>query len=138
MSSSVTAGVRRPLASSVALWVARVLFGLFGVVLVAGTIFFTFFASVEEGGVSGPVDGAVAVWSMIIALGYLYGAVRLGDGTGRTRRLAAGFVVAHIAFGLVKYFGYGEREAVVFFAADLLLLGLLAVGRRRDGQRHTR
>ncbi len=136
MSSSVTTGVRRPLASSVAQWVARVLFGLFGGVLVAGTIFFTFVASVEEGGVSGPVDWAVAGWSMVMALGYLYAAVRLGDGSARTHRLAAGFVVSHIVFGLVKYVGYGEREAVVFFAADLLLLGLLAVSWRGDRQRH--
>ncbi len=138
MSSSATAGLRRPLASLIAQRVARVLFGVLGVVLVAGTVFFTFFASAEEGGVSGPVDWAVAVWSMIMALGYLYAAVRLGDGSARTHWLAAGFVIAHIVFGLVKYFGYGEQEAVVFFVADLLLLGLLAVGRRGDRQRHAR
>lgn len=127
--STSTADLRRPVVSSVATWTARVLFGLTGVFLVAGTVFFTFFATLEEGGVSGPVDWAVAVWSMTVAVGYLVVAVRLGDRTRRTRWLARGFVLAHIAFGLVKLVGYGETEALAFFAVDLLLLGLLALDR---------
>lgn len=130
MSSPTTTRIRPLTASSVASWVVRVLFALSGIFLVAGTIYFTFFASPEEGRVSGPLDWVVALWSMIISAGYLYVAVRLGDGTRRTLLLARGFVIAHIVFGLVKLVGYGETETVGFFVFDLLLLGLLAVVRR--------
>lgn len=129
-SSSAAAHLRPSTVASAALWTARVLFGLSGVFLAAGTAYFTFFAPLEEGGVSGVVDWLVAAWSMAVAVGYLVVAVTLGDGTRRTLWLARGLVIAHIAFGLVKLIGYGETETVGFFAFDLLLLGLLAVGGR--------
>ncbi len=129
MSSAGTV-VRPQTSSSIARWAVRVLLGVYGLATAAATVYFTFFASVEKGRVSSAADWLVAAWSMTIAVGFLVVAVRLGDRTRRTLRLARGFVIAHIAFGLVKYFGYGETEAVGFFALDLLVLGLLAVAGR--------
>jgi hypothetical protein len=77
------------------------------------------------------VDWLVAAWALGIFLGYLYAAGKLGDGTLRSVRLAQGFVLAHVLFGLVKLFGYGETSAVVFFAQDAVLLALLALAGRR-------
>jgi hypothetical protein len=48
--------------------------------------------------------------------------------------LAREFVIAHIVFGLVKLVGYGETEAIGFFAFDLLLPGLLALVGRREAR----
>ena len=130
MSSSVSAPARPRTAASVASWSARALLALVGAVGVWATIYFSFFASQAEGRVSGPVDWVVAVWSMVVALGYLSVAVRLGDGTRRTLRLAYGLVIAHIVFNLVKLVGYGETASFVFFALDAAIMGLLAAGRR--------
>ena len=55
-------------------------------------------------------------------------AVRLG--APGTMRMAFGLVLAHVAFGLVKLVGYGETEAVGFFAVDLLILAVLALASR--------
>ncbi len=126
MSSSTTAPVR-PEHTSAASWVARVLLGLLGIVFVGATTYLSFFASMEEGRVSGAVDWLVAAWSMTIAIGYLFVAVRLGDGTRHTLWLARGLVIAHLVFGLVKLVGYGETEGIIFMVLDLLILGLLAV-----------
>ena len=107
-------------------WAVRALLAVYGLVTLAATAYFTFFAAPEDGGVSTVGDGFVALWSAVIGIALLVAAVRLGDLGNRTPlRLAQGAVVAHLVFGLVKYFGYGEREAVGFFVFDLALLGLL-------------
>lgn len=121
-----------PTASTVARWAARALLALFGALGVGATVYFSFYASPEEGGVVNAVDWLVADWSLATSLGYLYAAVKLGDRTRRTVRLAQGFVLAHVAFGLVKLIGYGETESVFFFAQDALLLALLALAGRRS------
>ena len=123
--------VRDSTSTTSARWAARALLALFGAFGVGATIYFTFYASPEEGGVVHAVDWLVAAWSMIVSLGYLYVAVKLGDRTRRTVRLAQGFVIAHVVFGLVKLIGYGETESVFFFAQDAVLLALLAVAGRR-------
>lgn len=132
MSSTATpVVVRSTPASLAASWAARAVLGLVGAVGVWAATYFSYFATMEDGRVSGPVDWAVAVWSMALAVGYLIVAVRLGDRTRRTLQMARGLVIAHIVFGLVKLFGYGEVEpSLIFFSIDLLILGLLAVGRR--------
>ena len=107
-------------------WTLRVVLAAYGLVTLAATTYFAFFASAQEGGVSTVGDALVGVWSAAIAVCLLVAAVRLGGRRGAgPLRLAQGAVVAHLLFGLVKYFGYEEREAVGFFLFDLVLLGLL-------------
>lgn len=116
--------------STVARWAARVLLALLGAFGVGATVYFSFYAPPEEGGVVNAVDWLVAAWALGIFLGYLYSAGKLGDGTLRSVRIAQGFVLAHVLFGLVKLLGYGETSAVVFFAQDALLFVLLALAGR--------
>lgn len=125
--------VHRSTRTTVARWAARVLLALLGVFGVGATVYFSFYASPEDGGVVNAVDWLVAAWALGIFVGYLYMAVKLGDRTRRSVRIAQGFVLAHVVFGLVKLIGYGETSAVVFFAQDAVLLTLLALaGRRAD------
>lgn len=128
MSHAATAVAQPPARASVALWTARILLGLLGVVIVFSSIYFTFFASVEDGGVSGPVDWVVAAWALAMGLGMGAVAVRLG--APGTMRIAVGLVLAHVAFGLVKLVGYGETEALGLFGVDLVILAVLAAASR--------
>ena len=68
----------------------------------------------------------MAAWVAGMAVAFLVAAVRLGERTCRVW-LALGAVLSHVAFGVLEDVGYGETEAVGFFAVDLLLLALLAV-----------
>jgi hypothetical protein len=43
------------------------------------------------------------------------------------------FASIYVAFGLVKLLGYGETESVGIFAADLLVLAVLAAASRTRG-----
>jgi peptidoglycan/LPS O-acetylase OafA/YrhL len=109
-------------------WTVRVVLAAYALMGLAATAYFTFFAAPEDGGVATFGDGLVALWNVVIGICMLVAAVRLGNvRTSQPLRLAQGAVVAHIVFGLVKYFGYGEREAVGFFVFDLALLALLLV-----------
>jgi hypothetical protein len=128
VSHAATAVAQPPARASVALWAARILLGLLGVVIVFSSIYFTFFASVEDGGVSAPVDWVVAAWALTMGLGMVAVAVRLG--APGTMRIAVGLVLAHVAFGLVKLVGYGETEAVGMFGVDVLILAVLAAAGR--------
>ena len=128
MSHAATAVAQPPARASVALWAARILLGLLGVVIVFSSIYFTFFASVEDGGVSGPVDWVVAAWALAMGLGMVAVAVRLG--APGTMRIAVGLVLAHVVFGLVKLVGYGETEALGLFGVDLVILAVLAAASR--------
>lgn len=133
MSTSQTATAQSPgtsTRSSVASWAARVLLALYGILEVGATVYFGLFADEADGGVSGGVDWLIVLWSLAMGVGFLYCAVRLGDGTRRTLQLARGLVLAHVAFNLVKLVGYGESEAVTFFVIDAVLLGVLALVRR--------
>jgi hypothetical protein len=128
VSHAATAVAQPPARASVALWTARILLGLLGVVIVFSSIYFTFFASVEDGGVSGPVDWVVAAWALAMGLGMVAVAVRLG--APGTMRIAVGLVLAHVVFGLVKLVGYGETEALGLFGVDLVILAVLATASR--------
>jgi FtsH-binding integral membrane protein len=107
-------------------WAVRVLLAAYGLVTLAATAYFTFFASAEAGGVSTAGDALVALWNAVIGVCLLAAAVRLGNRSlSWPLRLAQAAVIAHLVFGLVKYFGYEEQEAIGFFVFDLALLGLL-------------
>lgn len=131
MSHAATAVAQPPARSSVALWAARILLGLLGLSLVFASIYFGFFASPQDGGVSAPVDWVIGAWALAMGLGMVAVAVRLG--APGTMRMAYGLVLAHVAFGLVKLLGYGETESVGIFAADLLVLAVLAAASRTRG-----
>ena len=113
---------------SLALWPARVLLGLMGVALIYASIWFSFFAPAEEGGVTSAIDWAVAAWAIALGIGFLVVSVRLAQ--PGALRAAVALVLAHVAFGVVKLAGYGESEAVGMFGADLLLLAALALAAR--------
>ncbi|MDQ3409801.1 MAG: hypothetical protein M3469_07465 [Actinomycetota bacterium] len=51
-------------------------------------------------------------------------------GAPGTMRIAVGLVLAHVVFGVVKLVGYGETEAVGFFAVDPLMLAVLTAANR--------
>ena len=57
----------------------RVLLGAFGAFKLAGTAYFIFFATAEQGGdPQGLRDWSVAVWSAALAVAFMVAAVRLG------------------------------------------------------------
>ena len=120
-----------PIRSGALLDGTRVLLGLFGALKLYGTVYFTFFATAEQGGdPQGPGDWAVVVWSAALAAAFIVAAVRLG----RDRRVPpvlAGVVLLDLVFSAVKLTVYDEPEAVAFMAVDLVILGLLALIRRR-------
>jgi hypothetical protein len=110
----------------------RVLLGLFGAVKLYGTIYFTFIATVAEGGdPQNAFDWFVATWSFTLATALIVAAVRLGNGDRRTALVTSALLLVEIAFSVVKLFVYDEPEALGFMAVDLVLLGLLALARRR-------
>jgi hypothetical protein len=110
----------------------RVLLGVFGAFKLGGTVWFTFFATAEQGGdPQGVADWLVAAWSFALASALIVAAVRLGSGTRGIAAITGGLLLVEIAFSFVKLFAYDEPEAVGFMAVDLVLLGLLAVAARR-------
>ena len=111
--------------------ISRVLFALVGLVSLAGGIYFTFFASAEEGGVSSGADWGVAFWSLSMSVAYLIAAIILS--ANRPGTMMFGLVVAglHLVFGVVKLIGYQEYESVPFFAADLAIVVILVLILRR-------
>lgn len=110
--------------------IARVLLILAGLVTFAGAIFFTFFASPEEGGVSTAADWAVAAWSLVMSIGYVVAGVLLRPGRGKVYWFAIGLVLLHLVFGLVKLIGYQEYESWPFFVVDVVILVSLLLSRR--------
>jgi hypothetical protein len=110
--------------------VACVLLTLFGVVKLGATAYFTFVASAEDGGVQTVGDWLVAVWSAVVAVGYLFIAVRLGRAGRGVLPLAAGLFAADTAFGAVKLFVYDESESVGITAVTLLLFALVVAAAR--------
>jgi hypothetical protein len=126
MTTTVDTDVRPSPAVSGAVWAARVLFALYGAAAVAATVYFTFVAPVAEGGVATAGDWAVAAWSLRMGLGFLVVAVRIAADRTPVLALAVGLLVSHLAFGLVKRYGYGEEESAAFFVVDVVLLALVA------------
>ena len=119
--------VRKPAgATSPALRWARGLLALVGTMTLLGATYFSFFASAEQGGEpSGLIEWSIAAWALVLAVGYLFAAARLGTPSREVLGIAIGVVVLHIAFNLVKLIGYRESEALVFLVVDLVLFGLL-------------
>jgi hypothetical protein len=110
----------------------RVLLGVFGAFKLGGTVWFTFFATAEQGGdPQGVVDWTVATWSFALATALVVAAIRLGNGDRRTAVVTSVLLLVEIAFSFVKLFVYDEPEAVGFMAVDLVLLALLALAARR-------
>ena len=114
------------------LTVTRVLLGAFGAFKLAGTAYFLFFATAEQGGdPEGLLDWSVGIWSTLLASALVVAAVELRRGSRRMVRIVNGLLLVEIAFSLVKLFVYDEPEAVGFMAVDLLIFGLLALISRR-------
>jgi hypothetical protein len=110
----------------------RVLLGAFGAFKLAGTAYFLFFATAEQGGdPEGLLDWSVGIWSTVLASALVVAAVQLRRGSRRTVRIVNGLLLVEIAFSLVKLFVYDESESIGFMAVDLVLLGLLALISRR-------
>lgn len=131
MMPTAASGVRTPARSSALLLTVRVLLGVLGAAKLAGTGYFTFFASVEEGGVTTAGDWVVAGWSLLISVGFLVAAATLRPGNRPMFRALVVLLLADLAFGLVKLIGYRETEALAFTGVSLLLLGLVTVAGRR-------
>ena len=110
--------------------VTRVLAALFGALKLGATIWFVFFATAAQGGdPQGIGDWSVGIWSIVLAVGYLLIAARLGR-DGRVLPFTVGLAVADVAFSFVKFFVYDEPEAVGFLATTLLLLVLVVAATR--------
>jgi hypothetical protein len=110
----------------------RVLLGAFGAFKLAGTAYFLFFATAEQGGdPEGLLDWSVGIWSTVLASALVVAAVQLRRGSRRTVRIVNGLLLVEIAFSMVKLFVYDEPESIGFMAVDLVLLGLLALISRR-------
>jgi hypothetical protein len=110
----------------------RVLMGAFGAFKLAGTAYFLFFATAEQGGdPEGLLDWSVGIWSTVLASALVVAAVQLRRGDRRMVRIVNGLLLVEIAFSLVKLFVYDEPESIGFMAVDLVLLGLLALISRR-------
>lgn len=134
MSTSTTTTVRPSRQSAITLWIARSLLGVMGVLGLAGATYFTFFASPEQGGVVSGLDWFIAAWKLVVSLGFVAVAFAPRMHRGLRVQLATWLVLADIVFGVVKYVGYDEREAInlAFFAVNAVLLGLLHLVRRQD------
>lgn len=117
--------------AAVLLGAARAVMLLLGLTGIAGATYFTFFASPEQGGVVTAFDWFVAVWKIVVCVGYLVVALAPGWPAGRRVTVALWLVGADVVFGLVKLFGYGEEESLGFFVPNAVLLGLLLAANRR-------
>lgn len=134
MPTTDTATVRPSRVAAATMLVARLMLGIMGLAGLAGATYFAFFASPEEGGVVTAFDWFVAAWKTTVSLGFI--TVVALPSIPRTLRvqLATWLLLADVVFGLVKYFGYAEREAVGFFLVDAVLLGLIHLSRSLDSR----
>jgi hypothetical protein len=122
-----TTAVRPPVRRTALLQGTRVLLGLFGAFKLAGTAYFLFFATAEQGGdPEGLADWSVGVWSTALAVAFMVAAARLGKDR-RVLPALAGVLLVDLVFSAVKLTVYDEPEAVLFMAVDFVILGLLAL-----------
>src|SRR4051812_37328233 len=85
-----------------------VLLVAFGVLKLAATTFFVFFATAEQGGdPHGWFDWSVGVWSWVLGAGYLVIATGLGRGRNVVP-LTLGLAAADVGFSFVKFFVYAD------------------------------
>lgn len=102
-----------------------------GLLRLVATLVFTFATAPEDGGVGTGQDWVYAGWSALMALALLGGAAALATGARRAWTTALVVLAADLVFTAVKGAVYDEPEALVFGVVDLVVLGLLAVDRRR-------
>lgn len=111
--------------------IARVLMLLVGASLLAGAVYFTFFAAPEDGGVASAFDGFVAVWALTVAVGLLVVAALPRGAVPSWAALATGVVLAHLVWGLIKLVAYDELpQSLTSLAVDAVILAVLWAGRR--------
>lgn len=128
--TSRTGGAERP-AHRGWLTAARVAMGLSGAQLLAGAVFFTFFAPAAEGGVVTAFDWFVAIWAMAAAVALLVTALAPFPSPERRLQVAWWVVGAHAVWGLVKLVAYDEMPvSAVVVAVDVAMLGLLWLAAR--------
>ncbi|MCA1781702.1 MAG: hypothetical protein ABR616_18145 [Dermatophilaceae bacterium] len=96
-------------------------------------MYFTFFATPDQGGVVSAFDWFVAIWALLAALGLL--ATSLAPFPARSRRLQAAWWVmgVHLAWALMKLLTYDEMPvSAIVVPIDLVILTLLwRAGRAR-------
>ncbi len=134
MSSPTTATITPSRQTTIVMAIARALLGVMGVLGLAGATYFTFFASPQEGGVVSAFDWFIAAWKIVVSLGFVVVAVAPRMSRALRVQLATWLVLADIVFGLVKYLGYDEREAIniILFAINAVLLALFHLVRRQE------
>lgn len=120
--------------SQLALRAARVVAVVHAVLGVTGLVLFTLVMPEEALWLHPVVDTGVIVLKLAVCALLLVGALRPRLDAVHRRRLLTTAVLGSVAFGLVKLTAYDEREALVFFALDALLLVLLALARPRAGR----
>nr|WP_294692617.1 hypothetical protein [uncultured Friedmanniella sp.] len=114
---------------------ARLLLFLLGITGLAGAIYFTFFASPAEGGVVTAFDWFVAIWKIVVCIGFM--TVALAPRISQTRRLSAAtwLLLSDVVFSLVKLFGYQERESLGFLAVTASVLAVVHLAHRQEHNR---
>ncbi len=110
---------------------ARLMIGLSGVNLLIGATYFTFFATVEDGGVVSAFDWFVAVWALGLALTFLAVAVSRFASPRRWVEVARWVMGAHVLWGFVKLVAYEESPvSEIFLTVDAVILLLLWMATR--------
>lgn len=127
MTSEISTPANLP--ARILMWLARLLLGAVGLVIVVSSVYFTFFASTEEGGVVTAFDWFIAVWALLAGAGFV-GVAVLIPRSDTYVKAAYWLLLAHLLFGAIKLSGYQEKESLVFFAVDFAILGVLWLGRR--------
>ncbi|MEU4097168.1 hypothetical protein [Streptomyces sp. NPDC026673] len=129
MSHDTTTLQRPDSVRTIAWWGARVLMLLIGQVGLVSTSFFTFIADADDGGVTTAAGWAMAAWSYLMAVGFLWVGVRFGAAPA-LRNVGFVLAVSQLAFGGVKAVWYDDAFLPVA-VVDVLILALLALGKRR-------
>jgi hypothetical protein len=101
---------------------------------IVGTFGVVYFTMVEpEAGLSA-VDGLVAAVLLIGSLGYIAAGRKLALNDPEIWGAALGFALLRTALSVVKVVGYGESEATLFLALDVIITALL-LSTRPENQR---
>ena len=104
---------------------ARVVMGVFGAQLLAGAVYFTFFASPAEGGVVSAFDWFVAVWAIVAAAGLLVTAMVPFSSAPRRIEAAWWVLGVHALWGVVKVAAYDEMPVSGIVLGVDVVIGLL-------------
>jgi hypothetical protein len=112
-----------------AVWSATVITALLTVVTSYGAVYFSFFFEDPEPGL-----GSWAFVTVFIAINITAAtaAARLVRGNATARRVLVGYGVLGVLWCIAKLVFWSETEALVFGAANVLLLGLLFMPKVRS------